>query len=147
MSGTVLTSVHYVSTCCDFSQQSFTSTVLAVVLFVLSTAMAGLFVVLLVRSVKDKLTYQRDVKRGRPSAFPVDDTEPGTTAEQREEQAEYAAMEQAAGRLNRSDSVTSTGSFVPRSKREQCSFMARAALSRVRVHSRRVPLGCGPPSV
>jgi hypothetical protein len=56
VAGTVLSSVHYVSTCCEFSQVSFTSAFLAIVLFLVSTAMLVLFVILLARSLKDRVT-------------------------------------------------------------------------------------------
>jgi hypothetical protein len=138
VAGTVLSSVHYVSTCCEFSQVSFTSAFLAIVLFLVSTAMLVLFVILLARSLKDRCKACNRSKAepttvlafGAGSASAVDDaldSGHGNSfdAAVEAEAKEYEDMMNSVSRMDRSDSFTSTGTFVPRSKRERLSYQTR----------------------
>lgn len=138
VAGTVLSSVHYVSTCCEFSQVSFTSAFLAIVLFLVSTAMLILFVILLARSLKDHCKACTRTKAEPTTVIAFGATSPNTVdaaldsghgnsfdAAVEAEAKEYEEMMNSVARLDRSDSFTSTGTFVPRSKRERLSYQAR----------------------
>lgn len=143
VSGQLITTVQYVPGCCNFSQQSFTSAGLEIALVLLSTALLGLFVVLWFRSVKDSMRHLRCNRRNKQPSIDfvlngigdgdsVALNDDGTGANTAEERQELADIEQRAGRLNRSDSVTSTGSFVARSRRQEFRYKLHVCCRRVR---------------
>ena len=135
VTGALIPTVNYVKPCCDFKTQSITSVSLSFILFLMSTAMLVLFVVLLVRSLKDvcRDSGHCGAKPRRKSVYNSlddgdDDTSIAGELHAQEEQRELAELTQNMGRLKRSDSVTSTGTFVPRSRRQQLKYRVRAVL-------------------
>lgn len=126
VSTTALQSANYVTSCCDFAQQSFTSSFMSLALFVLSLALLLLFFILLVRSLRDfnaKCVASKATSAVKSDAAAT--VEPSVDARLAEAEAEELADMIGSHRMVRSESMDSLGTVAPRSKRMQIRYRLR----------------------